>query len=143
MRRIALELGMDFVSLIGGLFTGGTTAAPVLGKLGMKLLKKYGKTVAGKMIRKLIKKFRNKKNSKQLDKILDDIDNAEAQELDPRKPFEPDAGDMYPSLTRKGEQIYDTATERLINQRRSLLAYLKKSNKDSYEKLIDKLGIRK
>ena len=61
MRQIALELGMDFVSLIGGLFTGGTTAAPVLGKLGMKLLKKYGKTVAGKMIRKLIKKFRNKK----------------------------------------------------------------------------------
>ena len=118
MRQIALELGMDFVSLIGGLFTGGTTAAPVLGKLGMKLLKKYGKTVAGKMIRKLIKKFRNKKNSKQLDKIIDDIDNAEAQELDPRKPFEPDAGDMYPRLTRKGEQIYDTATERLINQRR-------------------------
>ena len=118
MRQIAFELGMDFVSLIGGLFTGGTTAAPVLGKLGMKLLKKYGKTVAGKMIRKLIKKFRNKKNSKQLDKIIDDIDNAEAQELDPRKPFEPDAGDMYPSLTRKGEQIYDTATERLINQRR-------------------------
>ncbi len=32
---------------------------------------------------------------------------------------------------------------RLINQRRSLLAYLKKNNKDSYEKLIDKLGIRK
>jgi len=31
----------------------------------------------------------------------------------------------------------------LINQRRSLLAYLKKSNKDSYDKLIDKLGIRK
>ena len=38
MRSIALELGMDFVSLIGGLFTGGTTAAPVLGKLGVKLL---------------------------------------------------------------------------------------------------------
>ena len=32
---------------------------------------------------------------------------------------------------------------RLINQRRSLLSYLKKSNKESYEKLIDKLGIRK
>ena len=32
---------------------------------------------------------------------------------------------------------------RLINQRRSLLAYLKKSNKESYEKLIEKLGIRK
>ena len=36
-----------------------------------------------------------------------------------------------------------TGLMRLINQRRSLLAYLKKSNKDSYEKLIEKLGIRK
>tara|TARA_B100000073_G_scaffold337285_1_gene333009 strand:+ start:676 stop:945 length:270 start_codon:yes stop_codon:yes gene_type:complete len=36
-----------------------------------------------------------------------------------------------------------TGLMRLINQRRSLLAYLKKQNKDSYEKLIDKLGIRK
>ena len=36
-----------------------------------------------------------------------------------------------------------TGLMRLINQRRSLLAYLKKSNKDSYDKLIDKLGIRK
>ena len=36
-----------------------------------------------------------------------------------------------------------TGLMRLINQRRSLLSYLKKSNKESYEKLIDKLGIRK
>ena len=36
-----------------------------------------------------------------------------------------------------------TGLMRLINQRRSLLAYLKKSNKKSYEKLIEKLGIRK
>tara|TARA_B000000557_G_C20696827_1_gene409828 strand:- start:52 stop:321 length:270 start_codon:yes stop_codon:yes gene_type:complete len=36
-----------------------------------------------------------------------------------------------------------TGLMRLINQRRSLLAYLKKSDKDAYEKLIDKLGIRK
>jgi small subunit ribosomal protein S15 len=36
-----------------------------------------------------------------------------------------------------------TGLMRLINQRRSLLAYLKKSNKDSYESLIQKLGIRK
>ena len=36
-----------------------------------------------------------------------------------------------------------TGLMRLINQRRSLLAYLKKSNKESYEKLIEKLGIRK
>ena len=71
MNRIALELGMDFVSLIGGLFTGGATAAPVMGKLGMKLVKKYGKTVAGKMLRKLLKKFRNKKNDKMLDDIAD------------------------------------------------------------------------
>ena len=36
-----------------------------------------------------------------------------------------------------------TGLMRLINQRRSLLAYLKKSNKESNEKLIEKLGIRK
>ena len=36
-----------------------------------------------------------------------------------------------------------TGLMRLINQRRSLLAYLKKSNKESYEELIEKLGIRK
>ena len=36
-----------------------------------------------------------------------------------------------------------TGLMRLINQRRSLLAYLKKNNKGSYDKLIDKLGIRK
>ena len=74
MRAIAFELGADFVSLIGGLFTGGTTAAPVLGKIGMKLLKKYGKTVAGKMIRKLLKRFRNKKNNNQIDDIIDSIE---------------------------------------------------------------------
>ena len=36
-----------------------------------------------------------------------------------------------------------TGLMRLINQRRSLLSYLKKNNKNSYDKLIDKLGIRK
>jgi len=36
-----------------------------------------------------------------------------------------------------------TGLMRLINQRRSLLAYLKRSNKDSYDKLIEKLGLRK
>ena len=75
MQRIALELGMDFVSLIGGLFTGGTTAAPVLGKLGVQLSKKYGKSVAGKMFRKLLKKFRNSKNNKELDDLVDFIDD--------------------------------------------------------------------
>ena len=36
-----------------------------------------------------------------------------------------------------------TGLMRLINQRRSQLAYLKKTNKASYETLIEKLGIRK
>jgi small subunit ribosomal protein S15 len=36
-----------------------------------------------------------------------------------------------------------TGLMRLINQRRSLLAYLKKTNKVSYDSLIQKLGIRK
>jgi len=121
MRRIALELGMDFVSLIGGLFTGGTTAAPVLGKLGMKLLKKYGKTVAGKMIRKLIKKFRNKKNSKQLDKIIDDIEKggnesgvAPEPDLDlvqeparPPSPKTPKPGEPGSKYDSKGRRRYN------------------------------------
>ena len=45
--------------------------------------------------------------------------------------------------THKKDNHSRTGLMRLINQRRSLLAYLKKSNKDSYDKLIDKLGIRK
>ena len=36
-----------------------------------------------------------------------------------------------------------TGLMRLINQRRSLLAYLKRSKKESYDELIDKLGLRK
>ena len=36
-----------------------------------------------------------------------------------------------------------TGLMRLINHRRSLLAYLKRSKKESYDKLIDKLGLRK
>ena len=45
--------------------------------------------------------------------------------------------------THKKDNHSRTGLMRLINQRRSLLAYLKKSNKDSYESLIQKLGIRK
>jgi len=116
--RIALELGMDFISLIGGLFTGGTTAAPVLGKLGMKLLKKYGKTVAGKMIRKLLKKFRNKKNGKMLDDIADTIEKTEPSDTPPRKPFEPDKGGSYENLSKGGEAKYDKAYDKLNNERR-------------------------
>ena len=45
--------------------------------------------------------------------------------------------------THKKDNHSRTGLMRLINQRRSLLAYLKKSNKDSYDSLIQKLGIRK
>ena len=45
--------------------------------------------------------------------------------------------------THKKDNHSRTGLMRLINQRRSLLAYLKKSNKVSYESLIQKLGIRK
>ena len=36
-----------------------------------------------------------------------------------------------------------TGLMRLINQRKTLLAYLKKTNTSSYDALIDKLGLRK
>jgi small subunit ribosomal protein S15 len=45
--------------------------------------------------------------------------------------------------THKKDNHSRTGLMRLINQRRSLLAYLKKNNKDSYDSLIQKLGIRK
>ena len=45
--------------------------------------------------------------------------------------------------THKKDNHSKTGLMRLINQRRSLLAYLKKTNKDSYDSLIQKLGIRK
>ena len=45
--------------------------------------------------------------------------------------------------TNKKDNHSRTGLMRLINQRRSLLAYLKKTNKDSYDSLIQKLGIRK
>jgi small subunit ribosomal protein S15 len=45
--------------------------------------------------------------------------------------------------THKKDNHSRTGLMRLINQRRSLLAYLKKNNKVSYDSLIQKLGIRK
>ena len=45
--------------------------------------------------------------------------------------------------THKKDNHSRTGLMRLINQRRSLLAYLKKTNKDLYDSLIQKLGIRK
>ena len=45
--------------------------------------------------------------------------------------------------THKKDNHSRTGLMRLINQRKTLLAYLKKSNTASYEILIDKLGLRK
>jgi|TARA_B110000858_G_scaffold10584_1_gene10934 small subunit ribosomal protein S15 len=45
--------------------------------------------------------------------------------------------------THKKDNHSRTGLMRLINQRKTLLAYLKKTNTASYEALIDKLGLRK
>ena len=45
--------------------------------------------------------------------------------------------------THKKDNHSRTGLMRLINQRKTLLAYLKKTNAASYEALIDKLGLRK
>ena len=45
--------------------------------------------------------------------------------------------------THKKDNHSRTGLMRLINQRKTLLAYLKKTNVTSYETLIDKLGLRK
>mgnify|MGYP001221150690 FL=1 len=45
--------------------------------------------------------------------------------------------------THKKDNHSRTGLMRLINQRKTLLAYLKKTNAPSYDALIDKLGLRK
>ena len=45
--------------------------------------------------------------------------------------------------THKKDNHSRTGLMRLINQRKTLLAYLKKTNTSSYDALIDKLGLRK
>ena len=45
--------------------------------------------------------------------------------------------------THKKDNHSRTGLIRLINQRKTLLAYLKKTNTPSYDALIDKLGLRK
>ena len=110
MRAIALELGADFVSLIGGLFTGGTTAAPVLGKIGIKVAKKYGKSVAGKMTRKLLKRFKNQKNNKQLDDLVDFIDDSAGFDLPTPKPKPKSEPKFTDPITGKPLEKVDPST---------------------------------
>ena len=45
--------------------------------------------------------------------------------------------------THKKDNHSRTGLMRLINQMKTLLAYLKKTNTPSYDALIDKLGLRK
>ena len=45
--------------------------------------------------------------------------------------------------THKKDNHSRTGLMRLINQRKTLLTYLKKTNTPSYDALIDKLGLRK
>ena len=45
--------------------------------------------------------------------------------------------------THKKDNHSRTGLMRLINQRKTLLTYLKKTNTSSYDALIDKLGLRK
>ena len=78
MKRIALEFGMDVVSLVGGLFTGGASyAAPslskLLGKAGLKLLRKLGKNKLGKAVRKVLRKMKKRKEEKDIDDMIDAI----------------------------------------------------------------------
>ena len=110
MRAIALELGADFVSLIGGLFTGGTTAAPVLGKIGIKVAKKYGKSVAAKMTRKLLKRFKNQKNQKQLDDLVDFIDDSAGFDLPTPKPKPKSEPKFTDPITGKPLEKVDPST---------------------------------
>ena len=70
MKRIALDFGLDVVSLVGGLFTGGTSIAgsPSISKGLLQVAKKSGKGVFGELIRKILRKTQKKDVSK-----IDDI----------------------------------------------------------------------
>ena len=72
MKRIALEFGLDVISLVGGLFTGGTSLAgsPSLSKVLLQLAKKSGKGLFGKLVRKILRKTQ-KKDVYDIDDIPD------------------------------------------------------------------------
>ena len=75
MKRIALEFGIDVISLVGGLFTGGASLAgsPTLSKLLLKLAKKSGKGLFGKLVRNILRRTQ-KKDVNSIDDISDFID---------------------------------------------------------------------
>ena len=75
MKRIALEYGLDVISLVGGLFTGGTSLAgsPTLSKLLLKLAKKSGKGIFGRVVRSILRRTQ-KADVYSIDDIPDFID---------------------------------------------------------------------
>ena len=75
MKRIALEFGLDVISLVGGLFTGGTSLAgsPTLSKLLLKLARKSGKGLFGKLVRNILRRTQ-KADVYSIDDIPDFID---------------------------------------------------------------------
>ena len=75
MKRIALDFGLDVISLVGGLFTGGTSLAgsPTLSKLLLKLAKKSGKGLFGKLVRNVLRRTQ-KADVYSVDDIPDFID---------------------------------------------------------------------
>ena len=94
MKRIALEFGLDVVSLVGGLFTGGTSLAgsPTLSKLLLKLAKKSGKGLFGKLVRNILRRTQ-KADVYSIDDIPDFIDQ-QTPKATPKQPKQLPAGQV-------------------------------------------------
>jgi len=86
MKRIALEFGLDVISLVGGLFTGGTSLAgsPTLSKLLLKFAKKSGKGLFGKLVRNILRRTQ-KADAYSIDDIPDFIDQ-QTPKATPKQP---------------------------------------------------------
>lgn len=93
MKRIALEFGLDVISLVGGLFSGGTSLAgsPTLSKLLLKVAKKSGRGIFGKLVRNILRRTQ-KTDVSNIDDIPDIPDLIGKQTQTPKitpKPKEP------------------------------------------------------
>jgi len=93
MKRIALEFGLDVISLVGGLFSGGGTlaASPTLSKLLLKVAKKSGRGIFGKLVRNILRRTQ-KTDVSNIDDIPDIPDLIGKQTQTPKitpKPKEP------------------------------------------------------
>ena len=117
MKRIALEYGLDVISLVGGLFTGGTSLAgsPTLSKLLLKLAKKSGKGIFGRVVRSILRRTQ-KADAYTIDDIADFANKTTpkatpkptpkptSKPVDPKfkpKPKPGEEGSMYDAKGRK------------------------------------------